>query len=40
MTAITDDELEYTLVRFQVIPKQASKRFLFTELGLIQFSQR
>ena len=38
MTAITDYELEYTLVHFQVIPKQASKRFLFTNLELIRFS--
>jgi hypothetical protein len=38
MAAITDYELEYTLVHFQVIPKQASKRFSFTNLELIQFS--
>jgi len=38
MTAITDYELEYTLVHFQVIPKQASKRFSFTNLELIRFS--
>lgn len=39
MAALTDYELEYTLVHFQVIPKQASKRFVFTALDLIQFLQ-
>jgi nicotinamidase-related amidase len=38
MTAITDYEMEYTLVHFQALPKQASKRFLFTNLDLIRFS--
>jgi nicotinamidase-related amidase len=38
MAAITDYELEYTLVHFQVIPKQASKRFSFTNLDLIRFA--
>ena len=38
MAAITEYEFEYTLVHFRVIPKQASKRFLFTNLDLIRFS--
>jgi hypothetical protein len=36
MAAITDYEFEYTLVHFQVIPTQASKRFSFTKLDLIR----
>jgi nicotinamidase-related amidase len=38
MVAITDYEFEYTLVHFRVIPKQASKRFLFTTLDQIRFA--
>lgn len=38
MAATTEYEFEYTLVHFQVIPKQASKRFSFTTLDLIDFS--
>lgn len=38
MAAKTDYEYEYTLVHFHVLPKQASKRFSFTMLDLIDFS--